>query len=91
MLIDEIIQLLSSDQGSITEALLKTKVLLHQIGHRELIEWVNYELNGYEKNESVPQYRVLRARVVGNLANIRMRATSHPIPIGHLSDNERKI
>ena len=90
MLIDEIIQLLSSDQGSITEAPLKTKILLHQIGHRELTERVNNELNGYEKGESGPLYRVLHACVVGNLVNIRMRATSHPIPIGHLSDNERK-
>lgn len=90
MLIDEIVQLLSSDQGSIKEALLKTKILLHKIGHRELVEWVNNELNGYKKDENVPQYRVMHALVEGNVVNIRMRASSHPIPIGHLSDSERE-
>ena len=90
MLIDEIIQLLGSDQGSITEALLKTKILLHQIGYRELVEWVNDELNGYEDGKEVPPYRMVPAQVLGNLVNIRMRATSHPIPVAHLTETERQ-
>jgi hypothetical protein len=40
MLLDEIIELLSSEQHSLTEALLKTKVLLHQIGKKDLAGWV---------------------------------------------------
>jgi hypothetical protein len=90
LLIDEIIQLLSSDKGSITEALLKTKVLLHQIGPRELIEWVNDELNGYREGKEVPPYRILPAQVRGNLVYIRARYTSHPIPVGHLTEEERQ-
>ncbi len=90
MLIDEIIQLLSTDQGSITEALLKTKILLHQIGHRELVDWVNKELNGYADGADVPAYRIAHAHVVGTLVNIRMRATGHPIPLGHLTDAQRQ-
>ena len=90
MLIDEIIQLLSTDEGSITEALLKTKILLHQIGHRELTGWVNQELNGYADGVEVPTYRVVHAQVVGTLVNIRMRATGHPIPLGHLTDTQRQ-
>jgi hypothetical protein len=91
LLIDDIIQLLSSDQGSITEALLKTKILLHQIGHRELTEWVNDELNGYSEEKIVPLYRITRPNVVGTLVNIRVRAPQHPIPIGHLSEKEREM
>ena len=45
-LLDEIIELLSDRKGSLTDALLKTKVLMHKIGHQELAEWVNNELNG---------------------------------------------
>jgi hypothetical protein len=91
LLIDEIIQLLSTDQGSITEALLKTKILLHKIGHRELVEWVNEELNGYGEGKTVPSYRIIRANVVGNLVNMTIRASDHPIPIGHLTDDEREM
>jgi AbiTii len=29
-----------------SRGLLKKKVLLHKIGHHELVEWVNHELNG---------------------------------------------
>lgn len=45
-LLNEIIDALSSQDSSLTDALLKTKVLLHKIGHKELVEWVNRELNG---------------------------------------------
>jgi hypothetical protein len=45
MLIDEIIALLSAGEGKTTEALLKTKILLHQIGKKALVGWVNNELN----------------------------------------------
>ena len=90
ILIDEIIALLSTDQGSITDALLKTKILLHQIGQRELTAWVNEELNGYGSEAKLPPYRVLHAHVLGNVSNLRFRATSHPIPIGHLPDNVRE-
>ena len=41
MLLDEIIEILSQEKASLTDALLKTKILLHQIGKKELVEWVN--------------------------------------------------
>jgi AbiTii len=50
MLTDEIISLLSEEKSSLSEALLKTKVFLYQIGKKELAEWVNHELNGYPED-----------------------------------------
>lgn len=47
MLLDEIIALLGDQNARLSDALLKTKILLHQIGKKELAEWVNHELNGY--------------------------------------------
>jgi AbiTii len=47
MLADDIISLLSDEKSSLSEALLKTKVFLYQIGKKELAEWVNHELNSY--------------------------------------------
>ena len=40
-LINEIIEILSSDTGKLSDGLIKTKVLLHKIGHKELVPWVN--------------------------------------------------
>lgn len=89
-LLNEIIDALSSQGSSLTEALLKTKVLLHKIGHKELVEWVNHELNGYPHNAELPEYRVLPAQVLANLANMAYQVNSHPIPLGHLDDEVRE-
>jgi AbiTii len=88
-LLDEIIDALSSQDSSLTDALLKTKVLLHKIGRRELVEWVNHELNGYTNTSEIPKYRILNAQVLGNLANMAYLMQAHPIPIGHLSKEQR--
>ena len=89
-LLQEIIATLSSQSDSLTDALLKTKVLLHKIGHKELSEWVNNELNGYSDTDNVPAYRVLPAQVLANLANRAYHINSHPIPLNHLSNEQRE-
>jgi len=88
-LIDEIIEILSSDKGKLSNALIKTKVLLHKIGRKELIEWVNNELNGYPDKDLVPSYRTLSAQVLVNATNIAYQVNSHPIPLGHLDEDYR--
>ncbi|MFA5920731.1 MAG: hypothetical protein WC856_05515 [Methylococcaceae bacterium] len=88
-LIDEIVEMLSSDERKLTDALFKTKVLLHKIGHKELIEWVNHELNGYPEEEAVPPYRILPAQVLANASNGAWQLTSHPIPLAHLEKDYR--
>ena len=59
MLIDDIIEILGRENGSLTDALMKTKILLHNIDHKELTEWVNNELNGYADGEEIPLYRII--------------------------------
>ena len=63
-LIDEIIEILSPDNGKLSDDLIKTKVLLHKIGHKELVPRVNNELNGYPDRDMVPEYRILQAEVL---------------------------
>lgn len=89
-LIDEIVDLLSSEHGSLTDALLKTKVLLHNLGQTDLIAWVNSELNGYGEQQELPKYRVVPAQVLANLVSMTFQANSHPLPIGHLSEKQRE-
>lgn len=88
-LLVEIINLLSDEKGSLNQSLLKTKILLHKIGHQELTSWVNDELNGYGEGKDVPKYRVIGARVHGNLSNGGWRAENALIPIRHLSESIR--
>lgn len=89
-LMDEIIDELSSSEKSLTEALLKTKVLLHKIGHKELTEWINNELNGYSEKSHLPEYRILPAQVLANAENVAYQFNAHPIPLSHLSKQQRE-
>ncbi|MBN7768832.1 hypothetical protein KUV44_00020 [Marinobacter daepoensis] len=89
-LINEIIEILSSEKPNLTNALIKTKVLLYKIGQKELVGWVNNELNGYQTGEEIPPYRILPSQVLVNAANMAYQVNSHPIPLAHLDDDLRK-
>ncbi|MBO0213812.1 hypothetical protein J0676_09915 [Vibrio sp. Vb2880] len=89
-LIQEIIDLLSSSERNLNVALLKTKVLLHQLGERELSEWVDSELKGYKERNLLPEYRVLHLTVKGNVTNGVYRYTNQQIPLMHLDEKIRK-
>jgi AbiTii len=90
MLIDDIIQLLSNEQGSLTEALLKTKLLLHQVQRKDLVSWVNHELTGYPEAADLPDYRILESRVKGDLMAPGWMANDQAIPIMHLEKDYRE-
>ena len=85
-LLDEIIDLLADENGSLNAALLKTKVLMHTIGHAELAEWVNDELNGYPKDKPVPDYRIVGGRVAGNIQSATLFQPNVNLPTYHLSE-----
>ncbi len=88
-LLNDIVDVLMNESGSLNEALLKTKVLLHKIGQRELVGWVNVELNGYDDTDAIPSYRRLQARVLGNISNIRYRYSNYTLPLMHLEPKMR--
>lgn len=88
-LVDEIVEILSSDNGVLSDALIKTKVLLHKIGHKELVIWVNKELNGYNKKDELPDYRVITAQVRVSATNGAYNVDSHPIPMSNIDKKFR--
>lgn len=90
-LADEIVAILSSNDGVLTEALIKTKVLLHKIGHKELVMWVNNELNGYGDEEELPDYRAIHAQVLVYATNGAYEVRSHPVPMGHIDQKFRDM
>jgi hypothetical protein len=91
MLADDIISLLSDEKSSLSEVLLKTKVFLYQIGKKELAEWINHELNGYPDAISLPSYRVIEARIMGDLLNNGWSASGQFLPTYHLESRRPSI
>ena len=89
-LINEIIELLSSEAPNLNNALFKTKVLLHKLGENNLVQWVNSELNGYSSIENLPGYRILTISILGNFSNGAWRYSGQPIPISHIDKELRK-
>jgi AbiTii len=72
------------------EVLRKTKLLLHQIGKKELTGWVNHELNGYPSDAELPNYRILKCTVMGNLISPGWKADRQALPIQHLDATYRE-
>ena len=88
-LLNEIIDLLMADDGSLGTALLKTKVLLYRIGQSELVEWVDAELTGYAVRESVPEYRKVYGKLIGTITNGYHFHYRQHIALAHLSEEHR--
>ncbi|GAA4239620.1 hypothetical protein GCM10022291_34700 [Postechiella marina] len=80
-LISQIINELIDSEKSINGALLKTKVLASRIQNKELLDWVNGELNGYSSAKYLPEYRKnITSYLKGNYVNGNMKYTNQPIP-----------
>ncbi len=89
-LLSELITALSDPQPRLIDALVKTKVLLHQLGRKDLVEWVNNEINGYRDDAPLPAYRILAASVRGDVTNGVYSYSGHPLPTMHLEKNVRE-
>ncbi len=83
-LLNDLITSLADPQPSLIDALVKTKVLLHQVGRKDLTEWVNSEINGYSDDAPLPEYRILHAQVKGKVTNNAYSYNDHPLPTMHL-------
>jgi hypothetical protein len=89
-LLSDLIAELSNPQPSLIDALVKTKVLLHRLGRKDLADWVNNEINGYADDATLPKYRMVPAQVKGNLTNQAYSYIDHPLPTMHLTPEQRR-
>ncbi len=51
---------------SLSDVLLKAKVIAHQLKSRKFRHWVNAEIDGYDRAVPLPDYRKLRASLRGD-------------------------
>lgn len=88
-LLNELIESLSGERPSLTDALMKTKVLLHRLGQKELVGWVNLELTGYPEDVQVPDYRILNVEIRGNVTNTAYTYNDQSLATAHLGEDLR--
>ncbi len=48
------------NNGSLPDILLKTKIFATKREDNELLSWISKELDGYEEEEKLPKYRILK-------------------------------
>ncbi|MCL6102786.1 MAG: hypothetical protein M1292_09895 [Bacteroidetes bacterium] len=68
-ILTEIIDQLIDSKNSITDSLLKVKVLASRLKNKTLYNWVDRELSGYESLDQVPEYRITGCILIGNIMN----------------------
>lgn len=93
-LLDEIIDLASSDKGSVATLLRKCMVLAHDIKNDRLRTWAENELNGYKEDDDagVPNYRKTAAMAKGFfVGGFGGYINEQPIPAALLAENHRRF
>ncbi|WP_241770978.1 hypothetical protein [Atlantibacter hermannii] len=88
--LQDIINLLSSGDEGTTNALLQTKVFLYSIKKKDLCSWIDHEINGYPSENDVPQYRIVKARILGSINNGYRYYNDFQLPLSYLSEEKYK-
>ncbi len=80
---DDIIERIQQDildrKVSLSDILLKAKVLGYRLKNDEFKKWVKSELDGYMEQADVPDYRILTSYPVGTLTNGARTYTNDPV------------
>lgn len=72
-------------QTDILVVLRKCRVLASRLGHEEFKKWVQCELDGYPKDEKLPDYRILQCQSQGHFSGpFGSGMKNAPIPLNYL-------
>ena len=92
-LLSDIQEAITNPSFRLADILRKAKVLAFRLDHQEFKYWVNRELNGYESNDNMPEYRILRE--VDSYGHFIRRDGAQfvnaPIPSFSLSEEYREL
>lgn len=75
-------------------ALKRTKVLLQDLDNEDLLNWVNYEIEGYPDDVEIPDYRIIGGQLYGSyfkgsMAN-HMKYNHVPLPLGNMPSETKE-
>lgn len=77
---------------SVSDLLRKCKILAYRLGNEEFKSWVEFELNGYESDHLVPEYRILYVGSKGHFVGSFGKSFNNAdIPTHGLPEELRKI
>lgn len=90
-LLQEIEQGAASADMPLSTLLRKCLILASRLGSRPATEWVEWELNGYPINVTLPEYRYLPLIIKANLVDLAKQVTDWAVPPKFLGKNADRI
>lgn len=87
----KILKELASNQTSLDVVLSRLIIIASDIEDIKLQEWALNELNGYSKNENVPEYRQLQGELIYSGINGRLMVNKLHLNIGFLDKDFQEI
>ena len=78
-----------SGKDSMENVLLRLKIILSDLDNDSIMDWVDGEFQGYNQNEDVPPYRVVKGHAIGDfLVNFTSMYTQAQVPLQNLIKQE---
>ncbi len=77
----ELIKDLARNKIDLESALKQLKLLLIDLNKKELVNWVDYELQGYPDDVELPTYRLYSGSLKGTFLNYHTQCSNVPIPL----------
>lgn len=81
----KIIVELIKDEINVVQAMDILNLLLQDINDKKIKGWIDKEVNGYNENDEIPEYRIVNANVVGDYivgnAYNRLQGTRQQLPL----------
>jgi len=75
----------------LSSILRKAKVLAYSLKNQDFKDWIEHELNGYGRNNALPEYRKISTESHGNFVNSAWKVTDAPIPTNNIPEELREV
>lgn len=72
---------LIKDKITVVQAMDILNILLQDLKDKKIKLWLNNEINGYDKEDEVPEYRIVNTNIKGNYIAGRYQCKNQDIPL----------
>ncbi|MYL65433.1 hypothetical protein GLW07_18910 [Bacillus hwajinpoensis] len=72
---------LVNNTNNLESVLLRLKVILSKLENETINNWINCEIEGYKKGDTIPPYRIIRGNAIGNYYLGGMEYKNYPVPL----------
>lgn len=79
-----------ANNGDLLALLRKIKILATKLEQKELLDFINYEINGYSNTQPIPTYRKIPTAMQWYISNWFHAYNNQAISISHIKDMEMK-